>query len=121
LRVKVIKDIVCDEFSQQCSDDILFNLENKLSLNLMKRTENDIVHGHVSVYHVDNRHQIWVFVYDNDNEHESDDRGNVKRVPNLSVRRPFNFPTAEQVLRANDLIPSSRGGVLSGIRARLGL
>jgi hypothetical protein len=61
LRFVFTKKIKCDN-ADQCDQD----LRNKLE-NLINSDPND---HHISIFHKDNEHKIWVFVYDNDGKHE---------------------------------------------------
>jgi len=60
-------DVVCSD-SKSCMDDIVQAVNN-----IAPQSDGlGNFYGHVSVQHTPNNHQIWIFYYDNDGEHEQD-------------------------------------------------
>ena len=43
--------------------------------------------GHISVYHEDNNHKVWLFLYDKDKTHESESHGKDIKQDNKLVKK----------------------------------
>ena len=76
--------IKCKEPINQCSEDIIKQLENKLGIKLMARIENDIVNGFVNIHHEKNEHTITVVTYDEDEKPKDKLHKTTFKKPNIT-------------------------------------
>jgi len=70
--IKFTADLVCTENESgmpDCADKIQQIAEKQLGIKFF---ENGFAQGHISIWHKDNAHVIWVFIYDVDGVHESE-------------------------------------------------
>ena len=58
------KKITCED-SIKCSEELKTKIENKYG-KLKNKKE---LYGHVSIYHENNNHKVWLFLYDKDKKH----------------------------------------------------
>ena len=68
------KDITCTD-ALKCGADVLLRIETELGAKIHADTDEETVQGHMSIHHKQGDHTIWVFLYDNDNVHESESKG----------------------------------------------
>ena len=72
MRIKFKKNLSCVS-PEQCTDKILNQLEIKLKCNLHYTQGDPFPQGHLSIHHVNGEHVIFLFLYDKDGIHESED------------------------------------------------
>lgn len=64
-------DISCDPNSR-CAEAIIALAEEKLGVKLHAENDKDTLEGHISIFHENNSHQCWVFIYEQDGKHEGE-------------------------------------------------
>ena len=67
---KFTKKISCDD-PTQCCEDIINKIETKFPVKIHAPTKNDFVNGHISINHINEEHQFWIFIYSSSGVHES--------------------------------------------------
>lgn len=80
------RNITCTD-SDVCGASIQLKLETLLGGKIHIDSEIEQAKGHLSIYHEHGNHKIWVFLYDTDNEHESDVEGVTKITPSNKVSK----------------------------------
>jgi len=98
MKIKIEKKITCSD-SRECSKIIISKLKKTYpDLILQSINENDSVNGHVSISHKQNKHVIWLFIYDKDGKHESEDNLKDVVINNSTVKKYLKiFPTKSQI------------------------
>lgn len=96
------KNIICDD-SAVCIKQIMGKLELSLGGKLHVDTDVELQKGHISVSHEQGNHKIWVFLYDTDNEHESEMKAVTVIQPSDRVRRwDLAKPPVDDLITALD-------------------
>lgn len=86
----ITKNITCGPSAEEtriCSQAIASKLETFLGGKLHVDNEIEQAKGHYSISHQAGNHKIWVFLYDTDNEHESETKGVTIMQPSDRIRR----------------------------------
>jgi len=73
---------------------ILNHIETQTGLKLHGNTDTDNVQGHISLSIESTKIRFWIFVYDNNGVHESENSDNLSIItqPNPRCKRPIPFP-----------------------------
>lgn len=68
------KNISCDD-SIKCDKDIQKKIEDKFGIKLHTESKTEKLSAHLSVFHKNNNHQVWLFLYSKKGVHESESNG----------------------------------------------
>ena len=84
---KITLKKLCND-SEKCSNQIQTKIEN-ITGKLSKSVSNIVIeaYGHISISHEQNKHIIWLFLYDSDKIHESESEGKIITQNSDIVRR----------------------------------
>jgi hypothetical protein len=89
MRFFITKNIVCAD-SMVCGQALINKFKNKFPEIVIVPTDKiSSVNGHISISHKSGEHKIWIFVYDQDNIHESESEGLIKKVNNSRCKKPL--------------------------------
>ena len=77
--IKITYKKICTD-SIKCSNELIKKLENKYpDLILEAKTKDDKTNGHITIYHKNSSHTLWIFCYDKNNTHEQESQGKIKK------------------------------------------
>lgn len=98
----ITKNITCVD-STICAQEIMTKLETFLGGKLHIESEIEQAKAHISISHEQGNHKIWVFLYDIDNEHESEVNGVTIMTPSNRIRRwDLIKPSVDDLITALD-------------------
>ena len=85
------KNISCENY-EQCSNDIVNKLEKKFNCCMKSISDTDQPHGHVSILHEKNNHQITVCFYDDVKKLKPANKGGIQKLSKI--------PTESEIKKA---------------------
>ena len=92
---KFTKKISCDN-PQKCSSDIMNKLETKFKFKIHGKNPE----GHISIYHENSNHLIWIFLYSQTGINDSENmitKQIVKVKSDKVIKFKGKFPTLDQI------------------------
>ena len=99
---KFTKSIACfpekNKSDLQCGSNMMTKLEKKFGIKLHADTIKEKVNGHISIKHTNGAHVLWVFLYSDDNVHESQrDNKIIKQKSDRVKKFTGTFPTENEI------------------------
>ncbi len=106
MRVKRTIIFTCKD--ETCGSFIVNHIQTQTGIKFTGQTENDDVEGHISIFHEQGLHQLWIFVYDIDGIHESEKAKDqsIRTVSNPRCKRPIPFPSIDDIMQAINSLPA---------------
>lgn len=91
--IKFTKKISCVD-GNICSQKCLAALQNLCNFEL---------NGHISIHHVNDKHQFWIFFYEKNGEHLGESNGEIIKTKAENIKKyTVNIPTEKELKKALD-------------------
>ena len=91
------KNISCDN-PTKCNRDIQKKIEDKFGIKLHAESRTEKVSAHLSIFHKNGNHKIWIFLYDKSGINESESNGKTVYQKSEKVKKFVDtIPTLDQI------------------------
>ena len=100
MKLVFTKNISCTD-PNKCALDIQKKIEDKFDIKLHGENKTEIRSAHITIYHFNNLHKLWIFLYDKDGIHESESNGKTVYQNSDKVKKFVGtIPTLDQIKKA---------------------